>query len=145
MFPHSPNFVKTPYSPHSTFEMKQSPFELSTDSPQSRTSGSCLLDDPEDPLAALYKQILRFVERTLSKLLELAEKVSARSNHRPVENENSADNHEEDTAGFRGFAILANVIWAEIGRALMEELGSVVFSSSRPIEFRKVSTPRFFH
>jgi len=38
-----------------------------------------------------------------------------------------------------GFEIMANVIWAEIGQAIMDELGGVVFSAGRPDEFRKVS------
>lgn len=34
--------------------------------------------------------------------------------------------------------IIANVVWAELARALMDELGSVVFAVGRPDEFRQV-------
>lgn len=37
-----------------------------------------------------------------------------------------------------GFEIMANVIWAEFGRGIMDEMGSVVFAAGRPDEFRKV-------
>lgn len=41
-------------------------------------------------------------------------------------------------ADARGLEVLANVIWAEIARALMDELGSALFAAGRPDEFRKV-------
>jgi hypothetical protein len=36
--------------------------------------------------------------------------------------------------------IIANVVWAELARALMDELGSSVFAVGRPDEFRQVFT-----
>ena len=41
-----------------------------------------------------------------------------------------------------GFEIMANVVWSEIGRALMDELGGVIFAAGKPDEFRKVSAAR---
>lgn len=38
------------------------------------------------------------------------------------------------------FEIMANVIWAEIGRTLIDELGGVIFAFGRPNEFKKVSS-----
>lgn len=38
-----------------------------------------------------------------------------------------------------GFEIMANVVWAELGKAVMEELGSVIFAAGNPDEFRQVS------
>ncbi|KAJ3010481.1 hypothetical protein NUW54_g2466 [Trametes sanguinea] len=32
---------------------------------------------------------------------------------------------------------MANVVWSEIGRALMDELGSVIFAAGKPDDFRK--------
>lgn len=43
---------------------------------------------------------------------------------------------KEESEG--GFGIMANVVWAEIGKAIMDELGSVVFAAGKPDEFRKV-------
>jgi hypothetical protein len=37
----------------------------------------------------------------------------------------------EHLAASSHFEIMANVIWAEIGQALMEELGAVIFSAGR--------------
>lgn len=44
------------------------------------------------------------------------------------------------------FEIMANVIWPEIGRAVMDELGSHIFAVGQPDEFRKVggNTARLF-
>jgi hypothetical protein len=105
-----------------------------------------LLDDNEDPLARLYSQILRFVERDMSRIMGIADKVSLKhvSTGRkdkalvtalvtmPVEKSNRE--LDED-----GFEIMANVVWEEFGRAIMDELGPVVFAAGRPNEFRKVS------
>jgi hypothetical protein len=33
---------------------------------------------------------------------------------------------------------MANVVWAEIGQAIMDELGSVIFAAGKTDEFRKV-------
>jgi hypothetical protein len=38
----------------------------------------------------------------------------------------------------QGFEIMANVIWGEIGHAIMNELGGIVFSVGRPDDFRTV-------
>uniref|UniRef100_D8QCD3 Conserved oligomeric Golgi complex subunit 2 n=1 Tax=Schizophyllum commune (strain H4-8 / FGSC 9210) TaxID=578458 RepID=D8QCD3_SCHCM len=35
------------------------------------------------------------------------------------------------------FEMMANVVWAEIGNSIIEELGTVVFAAGRPNEFRK--------
>lgn len=37
-----------------------------------------------------------------------------------------------------GFEIMANVVWAEFGRSIIDEMGGVVFAAGRPDEFRKV-------
>jgi hypothetical protein len=44
-----------------------------------------------------------------------------------------------------GFEIMANVVWAEIGRAMMEELGGIIFASGRPNEFRNARMHLFFY
>lgn len=38
----------------------------------------------------------------------------------------------------RGFEILANVVWTEIGRAITDELGQIIFAAGRPEDFQKV-------
>ncbi|QRV79502.1 conserved oligomeric Golgi complex subunit 2 [Ceratobasidium sp. AG-Ba] len=42
-----------------------------------------------------------------------------------------------DTEELERVEIIANVVWAELARALMDELGSVVFAVGRPDEFRQ--------
>lgn len=37
------------------------------------------------------------------------------------------------------FAILANVVWEELARAIQDEIGGSVFSAGKPDEFRKVN------
>jgi len=58
------------------------------------------------------------------------------------ENIGSRIGQEEDTADAKGFEVLANVVWAEIARALMDDLGSALFATGRPDEFRKVRSSR---
>lgn len=45
-------------------------------------------------------------------------------------------NAEGDTIG--GFEIMSNVVWAEIGRALMDQLGALIFAAGKPAEFKAV-------
>ena len=85
------------------------------------------LDDIDNPLAVLYNGILAFLDRDLKRIMDVAERISARIGR------------EADSAvDARGFEVLANVIWVEIARALMDELGSALFAAGRPDEFRKV-------
>lgn len=107
-----------------------------------------LLDDSDDPLAGLYNQILKFTERDLKRIMEVGEKVCVK----PVLGQSHskgqllglgsltvgkspirASGEKEDK-----FEIMANVIWAEFGKAIMEELGHVVFAVGKPDEFRRV-------
>jgi conserved oligomeric Golgi complex subunit 2 len=59
--------------------------------------------------------------------MDIAERLSARIGR-----------EGDGTVDARGFEVLANVIWAEVARALMDELGSSLFAAGRPDEFRKV-------
>lgn len=83
----------------------------------------------------------------MSKVIELADKLSVKSHQRTDSltspsptalnmanagsKETSRAREDEDE---RGFEILANVVWEEFGRAIMDDLGSVVFSSGRPAD-----------
>jgi len=104
------------------------------------------LDETEDALARVYNQVLRFVERDLKKIMEIAEKVSLRSvkGGGPVAKSLGPANEFSSVKGSgkdrekEGFEIMANVVWAQFGRAIMDEMGSVVFAAGRPGEFRKV-------
>ncbi|KAI0335101.1 COG complex component [Cubamyces sp. BRFM 1775] len=122
---------RTPYTPFTAFASKQNPFEfaLRADTSSSSIASAAILDETEDPLAALYNTILRFVDRDVRRIMEIAEAVCAKSGSRTRA---GAENDEEP-----GFEIMANVVWAEIGRALMDELGSVIFAAGKPDEFRK--------
>jgi conserved oligomeric Golgi complex subunit 2 len=100
------------------------------------------LDDTDDSLAKLYNQILRFVERDLCRIMDLAEKVTLKpssSTSRPVKGlvEPSTFDSEIDDDK-KGFQILTNVVWSEISRAIVDEIGTVVFAAGRPNDFRKV-------
>ncbi|KAK7057129.1 oligomeric Golgi complex subunit 2 [Favolaschia claudopus] len=141
----SPLPPRTPYTPFTSFAVK-TPFRSNygVSNASSTSPYAHLLDDPEDPLARLYTQILRFVERDMSRIMGIAESVALKSvsaSRRdkllvtstvplPVEK-----THGE--TGGDGFQIMANVVWEEFGRAVMDELGHVVFAAGRPNEFRK--------
>lgn len=117
---------RTPYTPFTAFASKQNPFEFSA---QQAGAQAHVLDARDDPLAGLYNTVLRFVDRDLRRLMEIAERVCAKSGSRARAGE----------AG--GFEIMANVVWAEIGRAVLDELGGVVFAAGKPDDFRKVCKP----
>jgi conserved oligomeric Golgi complex subunit 2 len=111
------------------------------------------LDESEDTLARVYNQLLRFVERDLRRIMEVAERVSLRGVRGGVVGAKGlgkdmltmpgSGKHTENVSGkkdsLEGFEIMANVVWAEFGRAIMDEMGSVVFAAGRPGEFRKVT------
>lgn len=85
--------------------------------------------------------MLRFVDRDLRRVMQIAEQVSVKSNPARVDPTSAAaipSNIEVATQSGEGFDIMANVIWPEIGQAIMDELGSVVFAAGKPDEFLKV-------
>lgn len=133
---------RTPYTPFTAFASKQNPFEFSQ---ASALSAAHLLDESEDPLARVYNQLLRFVERDLKKIMEIGEHICVKT----VPAEKSKDLTrvlgQKEKIGVKehgshdGFEILANAVWAEFGRAIMDEMGTVVFAAGRPDEFRKVN------
>jgi hypothetical protein len=104
------------------------------------------LEDSDDPLARLYSQILRFVERDMSRIMGIADKVSLKSTSSGRKDKlfgATFTSHlgEKTTPEIdgEGFEIMANVVWEEFGRAIMDELGVTVFAAGRPNEFRKVN------
>ncbi|EJF57655.1 COG complex component [Dichomitus squalens LYAD-421 SS1] len=127
---------RTPYTPFTAFASKQNPFEfaLRADAHSSSPTANLahILDETDDPLAALYNAILRFVDRDMRRIMEIAEAVCVKSGSRAVADQGAKRGGEEP-----GFEIMANVVWSEIGRALMDELGSVIFAAGKPDEFRK--------
>ncbi|KAJ4483374.1 COG complex component [Lentinula aciculospora] len=135
-FPHSSSTIppRTPFTPFTAFSTQQSAFPSAlgkTKSPYSR-----LLDNNDDPLAKLYTQILRFVERDFSSIMDTAEKVciKSRASTGPLQVGGLENGRNRDGVGFD---IMANVIWHELGKAIMDDLGGMVFASGRPDEFRK--------
>ncbi|KIM75524.1 hypothetical protein PILCRDRAFT_827237 [Piloderma croceum F 1598] len=141
------NPPQTPYTPYTAFATKQNPFEFTQ---SSLLNPVHLLDESEDTLARVYNQLLRFVERDLRRIMEVAERVSLRGVRGVVGGRGlgkdmlttpGSGKHAEKAGGkqdsLEGFEIMANVVWAEFGRAIMDEMGSVVFAAGSPGEFRK--------
>ncbi|KAF7297546.1 Conserved oligomeric Golgi complex subunit 2-like [Mycena kentingensis (nom. inval.)] len=116
---------RTPYTPFTSFGPK-------TPNSASASPYAHILEDKEDPLARLYSQILRFVERDMTRIMGLAEKIALKS-ATPSRKLLSASPDAE----VEGFRIMANVVWEELGRSIMDELGTVVFAAGRPNEFRQ--------
>lgn len=115
---------RTPYTPFTAFASKGGFFDIPT------STSANLLDDYDNSLAGLYNSVLKFVERDLKQVMDIAEKIRAKSTSKAP---------PESTVDQPAFNILANVVWAEIGRAILDDLGSVVFAAGKPSEFRKVS------
>ncbi|THH26420.1 hypothetical protein EUX98_g7769 [Antrodiella citrinella] len=117
--------------------VKKNPFDVGYGSAHAH-----LLDDSDDPLAGLYNTVLKWVERDLKRVMEVAEKACAKSTTKAgnglltfggvKENDKSGEKEKGER-----FEIMANVVWAEIGRAIMDELGNVVFAAGKPDDFRK--------
>ncbi|KAI9569693.1 oligomeric golgi complex component, COG2-domain-containing protein [Boletus coccyginus] len=129
---------RTPYTPFTAFSSKQNPFD-------SRDTASPIpyLDESNDPLAKLFNQILRFVDRDLRRIVQIAEHVSIKSNPARMDSISAAvlpSSIGVTTHTSEGFDIMANVIWPEIGQAIMDELGLVVFAAGNPDEFLKRHT-----
>lgn len=99
-----------------------------------------LLDESLGPLALLYNQIIKFVERDLKKLAESAEAICIKSGSRKprILLLHGPPNTQEQEPR-KGFDVMANVVWAEICQAIMDELGSIVFAAGKTDEFRKVT------
>lgn len=124
---------RTPYTPYSAFSSKQNPFDSKEAIPY--------LDESNDSLAKLFNQILRFVDRDLRRIMQIAEQVSViKSNPARIDSTTTMPPNgiERKTYTDEGFDIMANVIWPEIGHAIMDELGLVVFAAGKPDEFLKV-------
>ena len=49
------------------------------------------------------------------------------------EEPSTPDNEMDDDK--KGFQILTNVVWSEISRAIVDEIGSVIFAAGRPNDF----------
>ncbi|KIY46789.1 COG complex component [Fistulina hepatica ATCC 64428] len=127
---------KTPFTPFTAFQPKNNPLISGFDrGAASNSPYARFLEESEDPLAKLFLQVLRFVERDLCRVMDIAEKVSAKSMSAHNVRHASQLTLSFETPAF-GFEILANVIWAELGSAIMEELGTVVFAAGQPDEFR---------
>ncbi|KAI9446785.1 COG complex component [Lactarius indigo] len=118
----SPSTARTPYEPFTAFASRTNPFDAAL-------AAAPRLDETDNPLAVLYNGILSFVERDVKRIMDIAERISARVGQR--------EDGANDGGSAKGFEIFANVLWAELARALMDELGSTLFAAGRPDEFRK--------
>ena len=99
------DFLRTPYTPYTpftAFASKKNPFEAQMNGAPFTAH---LLDDYDNPLANLYNSILKFVERDLKQVMDIAEKVHTKSTSRAP-----ADANVDQPT----FNILANVIWTEV-------------------------------
>ncbi|KAF8556364.1 COG complex component [Imleria badia] len=135
---------RTPYTPYTAFSSKQNPFDF-----KDATSSTPYLDESNDPLAKLFNQILRFVDRDLRRIMHFAEQVSTKSNPARMDSTSRAalPSIEVTPHAGEGFDIMANVIWPEIGQAIMDELGLVLFAAGKPDEFlkRHAAAQAFIH
>ena len=111
-------------------------------------------------MARVYNHLLRFVERDLGRVIESGERVcsSLRGGRAAAgvggekssagggkelarvpggKNKEVGEKTGEEKEGGEGFEFMANVVWVEFGRAIMDDMGSIVFAAGHD-EFRKV-------
>lgn len=133
----SPN---TPFTPYPTSFQA-----LASLSPSQGQGHSISLIDgdgnPDDPLVHLLNTILRFVERDCKLVIDLAERANSARSYKRYKGRiaaNLGEPEESVDAARQSFDIIGGVVWAEVGRALMEDLGTSLFAAGRPDEFQKV-------
>jgi hypothetical protein len=117
------SFPDTAQTPHATFTA----FASRTNAFDAALATAPRLEEADNPLAVLFNSILAFVERDVKRIMDIAESIGSRIGQ-----------EEDGAVDAKGFEVLANVVWAEVARALMDELGSALFATGRPDEFRKV-------
>lgn len=147
MMPHTP-FLQgtfqsskppvTPFTPAAFTAKQESFFQNSTD----LDSSIFLLDENGGPLAVLYNHVLRFIFRDLKPVMDLADRLRTKSLSNTtllltIDDEATVADDE------RYFDILANVLWTELARSIMDDLGSQVFAVGKPNEFKKVGFKPF--
>ncbi|KAH9071547.1 hypothetical protein EDB83DRAFT_2673601 [Lactarius deliciosus] len=113
--------MRTPYEPFTAFASRTNPFDAAL-------AAAPRLDETDNPFSVLYNGILSFVERDVKRIVDIAERISARIGQQ-------AD-RVNDGASAKGFEIFANVVWAELARALVDEFGCTLFAAGWPDEFR---------
>ncbi|BGP23394.1 hypothetical protein JCM10295v2_002290 [Rhodotorula toruloides] len=89
------------------------------------------------PLAALYNRILAFISHDCGVLLDVGERVLAIPHERRRIDAAGAASEANETEKVEGFEILTNVLFDEIGTALMGELGGVIYAAGRPTVFHQ--------
>jgi len=77
----------------------------------------------DHPLGHFYTTVLRFIDREIKPIIAMSEELNVR--------------HRDDQEEGERFDVLTNVVWDQVGRAIMDELGSVIFTIGRPDEFQK--------
>ncbi|CAE6448860.1 unnamed protein product [Rhizoctonia solani] len=138
-----------------------------TNTPSNDKNGTTTTDEAGggDALVALYNKVLRFIQRDVMGVVRVAESVSSKSRRgaghvfggmspgglgispgglppsssigvSPI-GPGVAGTDPSATENPERIEIIANVVWAELARALMDELGSTVFAVGRPDEFRQ--------
>ncbi|CCO27036.1 Conserved oligomeric Golgi complex subunit 2 Short=COG complex subunit 2 [Rhizoctonia solani AG-1 IB] len=138
-----------------------------TSTSSNNRNGTGVTDEPGggDALVGLFNKILRFVQRDVLGVVRVAESVSGKSRRgaghifggmspgglgispgglpptssigvSPI-GPGLVGSDSVATENPERIEIIANVVWAELARALMDELGSTVFAVGRPDEFRQ--------
>ncbi|KAL5485251.1 hypothetical protein ACEPAI_7893 [Sanghuangporus weigelae] len=122
----------TPFTPYTALTSRQTSF---FSSPVEFDSNTRFLDDDDTPLTGLYNQILRFVSTDMKPVMEAAERIGSKGSRRPP-SAGSGERRDDESDEY-GFDILSSVIWTEVSRAIMDDLGSAVFAVGKLDEFRK--------
>jgi conserved oligomeric Golgi complex subunit 2 len=135
----------TPITPYTAFGERRTSLGGPVFYVANENSKLPLLDETDDNLASFYNNLLRFVEKNCRTIMDVTAKIGARHGKKYMPAPEAVGDtildvpdEGEHLAVSSHFEIMANVIWAEIGQALMDELGTVIFSAGRPAEFKKV-------
>jgi conserved oligomeric Golgi complex subunit 2 len=139
---------KTPFTPYTALHHQAS---FSAPSGASDSPYVHILEQSEDPIAKLYLQIIRFIERDLISIMQLAERINVKSvstvaqaqgltiagRSTPIPSVGKSSAAAPRTEGQR-FDIMSNVVWEEFARSIIDDIGTVVFAAGKPDDFKKV-------
>ncbi|KDQ21263.1 hypothetical protein BOTBODRAFT_197088 [Botryobasidium botryosum FD-172 SS1] len=144
-FPNPSAYPLSPRTPFTPFPAMPDPF-ASQFRLSAHDAAIPLLQDEDSPLSALLNNVLQFVAKNCGGVMDVAENIMQRSNKLAkgklgsldlVLREGGPEKGDGDEGPQQGFQIMARVVWAEIGKAVMDELGSAVFAVGRPDDFQK--------
>jgi hypothetical protein len=117
----------------------------------SRLKEARLVDESSGPVAAIFNNVLRYIDGSLLDLLQLGERIREKQQSRskvPTSRDLDKESEHGEVASpmddaprptESSFEFMANSIWTPVAERIMSELGGVLFANGRVTELHQVS------